>query len=79
MRLEALGRRLCVASGVALMYADDLDDLLAGEPDQERESKLDAERVTLEFATWSRRRLDAGRRSIEDSPLFGGERQGQLW
>ena len=66
------------------MYADDLDDYqqappIPGAADVERGSRIDAERCTLEFATWSRRRLDAGRRSIEDSPLFGGERQGELW
>ena len=51
---------------------------LAGIPDAERESRLDAQRVTLEFASASAKPLDAGRKSIEDSPLFGGERQGRL-
>jgi len=51
---------------------------LTGAADVERESKLDAERVTLEFASKSTRRLDCGVKSIEDSPLFGGERQGKL-
>lgn len=47
--------------------------------DTEREAKLDAERVTLEFRQKSTKRLDAGRRSIEDSPLFGGERQEEMF
>jgi len=54
-------------------------DSLAGAADVERESRLDAERVTLEFGTKSTKRLDSGRQQIEDSPLFGGERQGGLF
>ena len=52
---------------------------LTGQADAEYESRIDAERVTAEFATKSARKLDGGRRPIEDSPLFGGERQGSLW
>ncbi len=48
---------------------------LLSDPDTERPAKLDAERVTLQFAQRSSRRFDAGRESIEDSPLFGGPRQ----
>lgn len=52
---------------------------IAGEADVERESKLDAERVTLEFRQKSTRRVDAGKQSIDDSPLFGGDRQQELF
>lgn len=48
---------------------------IAGTADTEYESRIDAERCTAEFGTKSTRRLDAGRKPIEDSPLFGGERQ----
>jgi hypothetical protein len=70
------------------MTFDPLDDYLteqteappiAGASDRERESRLDAQRVTLELRTKSTRRLDAGRQCIEDSPLFGGSRQGGLF
>lgn len=47
--------------------------------DVEYGPRLDAERVTLEFATRSTRRVDGGRLSIEDSPLFGGPRQRGLF
>ena len=52
---------------------------LAGQADTERGARLDAERVTTEWRNKSTRRLDGGRRSIEDSPLFGGERQDTLF
>ena len=52
---------------------------IPGEGDPERETKLDAERVTLEFRTASRRRLDAGSKPITDSPLFGGPAQGEMF
>lgn len=48
---------------------------LAGVADMERESKLDAERVTLEFASKSTRVLNVDL----DGPLFGGKRQGSLF
>ena len=51
----------------------------ASDVDTERTAKLDAERVTWEFSTRSTRRIDAGKESIEDSPLFGGPRQGGLF
>jgi len=49
--------------------------------DSERESKLDAERVSLEFKSKSTRRLDAGTQPITDSPLFApdGPAQGGLF
>lgn len=52
---------------------------IRGDADREQASHLDAERVTFEFATKSTRRLDAGRKSIDDSPLFGGDRQMELF
>ena len=52
---------------------------IAGESDVEREAKLEAARVTLEFRQRSTRRLDAGKQPIEESPLWGGERQETLW
>lgn len=47
--------------------------------DSEYSTRLDAERATLELERKSPRRADAGRESIEDSPLFGGNRQGRLF
>lgn len=52
---------------------------LAGLADREYLPRIEASRVTLEFAQRSARRLDAGEQSIEDSPLFGGWRQGRLF
>jgi len=52
---------------------------IPGAADQEYLPRLDAKRVTAEFGTKSTRRLDAGRKEIADSPLFGGERQLSLW
>jgi hypothetical protein len=52
---------------------------IAGEADREYESRLEAERITLEFATKSSRRVDAGKRPITESPLFGGPAQGELF
>ena len=49
------------------------------EADIEREAKLDAERCTLQFAQASTRRLDCGKRPIEESPLFGGSKQEELF
>lgn len=45
----------------------------------EQEARIEGERLTLEFGTRSTRRLDAGARPIEESPLFGGEAQGGLF
>lgn len=52
---------------------------IAGTADPEWESRLDAERVTLELKQKSTRRVDTGRKPIDESPLFGGERQGGLF
>jgi hypothetical protein len=54
-------------------------DALHGSADPEHGSRLDAERVTAEFATKSARRVDAGRKPITDSPLFGGPSQGEMF
>jgi hypothetical protein len=47
--------------------------------DPEHVSRIEAQRVTLEFGSRSRRRVDAGRRPIEESPLFGGPAQEDLF
>lgn len=52
---------------------------IAGAADMERASRLDAERVTWEFRARSARRLDSGKRPIEESPLFGGPAQSSLF
>ena len=52
---------------------------LCAQADTEYTSRIDAQRVTLELAQRSTRRVDAGRESIEDSPLFGGTRQQDLF
>jgi hypothetical protein len=52
---------------------------IAGDADIEREAKLEAERATLEFRQQSRKRLDAGRAPILESPLFDGPAQGDLF
>jgi hypothetical protein len=52
---------------------------IAGQADTERESRLDAERCTLEMRQRSTRRLDAGREPFSESPLFGGSAQGSLF
>lgn len=58
---------------------DDYEAELTSTPDLEYSSRLDAERVTLEFRTKSTRRLDAGKLPIEESPLFGGPAQRELF
>lgn len=50
---------------------------IAGAADLEYETKLDAERVTLEFN--SAKRPTTPQESTEDLPLFGGQRQGGLF
>ena len=52
---------------------------LRAQTDPEYQARIEAQRVTLEFGSKSVKRLDGGQRSIEDSPLFGGERQGGLF
>jgi hypothetical protein len=53
----------------------DFANALAAEVAPEYQSRIDAERVTAEFKTPSQRPIDAGKKCIEDSPMFGGERQ----
>ena len=50
---------------------------IAADADPEYETRLDAERVTLEFA--SKRQPAAPQESLEDLPLFGGDRQQELF
>ena len=52
---------------------------IAGSADVERESRLAAERVSLEFRQRSTRKLDAGKVPILESPLFDGRAQGDLF
>ena len=52
---------------------------LTGAADREYQSRIEAERITAEFATRSARRLDAGKAPIMDAPLFGGPAQGELF
>ena len=52
---------------------------LAGEADPEYQSRIDAERVTRELATKNPKRMDGGEQEMEDSPLFGGPRQGDMF
>lgn len=52
---------------------------IAGTADTEWESRLDAERVTLELKQKSTRRVDSGKEPITDAPLFGGPAQGGLF
>ena len=59
---------------------EDAEDLhgappIAGAADVERASRLDAARVTAHWKTGGTRAL----RSFEDSPLMGGQRQGELF
>jgi hypothetical protein len=56
-----------------------LESSLAAVADMEYSTRIDADRVTLEFGSKSARRLDSGKRPITDSPLFGGPAQGDLW
>ena len=50
------------------------------EPDcQAQTARLQGEQLTLRLASRSERRLDAGRRPIHESPLFGGAAQRDLF
>lgn len=53
--------------------------LLEAQSDREYQTRIDAERCTLEFATASRRRLDSGKEPITDGALFGGPAQFTLF
>jgi hypothetical protein len=67
------GYRAAGAEATPALLAD------AGCTPQETAAYIEAERITWEFRTKSTKRLDAGKQSIEDSPLFGGERQESLF
>ena len=56
-----------------------MDEALLAIADPEYATRIDAQRVTLEFATGSTKRVDSGRECIEDSPIFGGSRQLDLF
>ena len=55
------------------------ESTLSGQADREYGSRLDAERSTLELKQRSARKLDAGKRPIEESPLFGAQGQMNLF
>ena len=57
----------------------DISASLKAEADSEYSTRIDAERITWEFASPSTRHLDAGRESINESPLFGGKMQMELF
>ena len=48
---------------------------IPGAADTEYQTRIQADQATAEFASKSAKRLDAGRRSITESPLFGGDSQ----
>lgn len=50
---------------------------IAAESDPEYQTRIEAERVTAEFRVSIT--PQAPQRAIEDLPLFGGERQGELF
>ena len=52
---------------------------LFAEADREYQQRIDADRATALLKQKSARRVDAGKESIEDSPLFGGPRQGDMF
>lgn len=51
---------------------------LAARPDREHMARIDAQRCTLEFAQ-KLPRADSGARPMDESPLFGGQRQASLF
>ena len=54
-------------------------ELLVPEADTEYESRIDAERCTLELATKSTRTIDRGKQPKTESQLFGGNAQAGLF
>jgi hypothetical protein len=76
------GGRTVVLCGPEVRFVpggDAIKPPIAGEADPERGAKLEAERATLEYRQKSTKRIDAGRVPIEESPLFGGRAQGNLF
>ena len=71
--------RLTISFGSVQIGSAPAPPIPVSEVDTERTAKLDAERVTLEFASRSTRRLDTGTQPIEHAPLFGGDPQGELF
>jgi len=51
----------------------------AGSADLQAPAVIEAKRVTLEFASRNPRRADAGKNPMDESPLFGGTRQKDLF
>ncbi|GAC1495742.1 MAG: hypothetical protein NVS1B6_00160 [Steroidobacteraceae bacterium] len=51
---------------------------IAGESDREFFSRLAAQRCKLQFGVPIARQMDRGSIPIDESPLFGGRRQGEL-
>ncbi len=54
-------------------------DLCQPVADAEYNARLDAQRVTLEMRSKSPRRVDGGRLPMDESPLFGGRKQADLF
>jgi len=52
---------------------------IAGASDTERGGRIDAERVTAEWRTRNPRNIDGGKLPIDESPLFGGRKQEELF
>jgi hypothetical protein len=52
---------------------------IAGLADVEWEAKLDAARVTAEWKTCNPRNIDCGAMPIDESPLFGGAKQEEMF
>lgn len=52
---------------------------IAGKSDLEFDSRLEAQRVTLQFGQRSNRRLDVARLPMAESPLFGGRAQKEMF
>lgn len=52
---------------------------ITAHPDREWGHRIDAQRVTLQFAQASNRPMDTGKLPMDESPLFGGRRQKSLF
>jgi hypothetical protein len=60
-------------------YCMHMDEALRAEPDAEYSTRIEAKRLTLEYATKSTKRLDAGSEPFDESPLWGGVKQRGLF
>jgi hypothetical protein len=56
-----------------------LSTMVAGAECQETLNRIEGERLTLAMSSKSATKLDAGRRPIEESPLFGGQAQQEMF